>query len=574
VRVWAQPLPFAAVEAVEVVKGPASVLYGRNEPGGIINVVTVKPQFTPVASIAQTFGSFDSYVTRADFGDALNASKTLAGRITAAYSDSGSFRERTFDRLLDVNLGLAWQPSSSTRIDLGIDYTRDKYQPDFGLPALGDKPAPVPVTRSYKQDYIDSDTEATIVTLGLEQRLAEGWQLRANLFGSYQKPEYFNVYGYGLNETTLQYPVIYFAEQFSYRRTYQSSLDLTGHFDTFGLKHTLLVGLDHDRETYDGPIFFSDAAPPLDLYNPQIGTAPRTYPTRADYSPYGSVQRWTGEYLQDQIAIGERLIVNLGFRNDHASYAFSPDPRADLVTTNALKPRAGLVFKARPGLSLFAQYQEGFAPANGRSSSGQAFPSQTATEVQVGGKWANADDTLLATIVLFDLRKKNLVTGDPSTPDPNDSIAVGEVRNRGIEFDAAGQLTRQLSLIASYAYSDARQTKDNNGNQGERYNGVAYNSGSLWARWQFDPAFAAGLGLYAEGNRAGDLANSYSVPGYARLDAMAQYRFRLGPARLSAQLNVNNLLDQKYYAGIYGNARDFIQPGTTRQFIGSLRADF
>lgn len=578
VRVWAQPIAFDTVESVDVVKGPNTVLFGRNEPGGFVNVVTKAPSGERVFAITQTLGSFNTAITQLDLGGALNDSKTLTGRINAGYSSTDSYRDRAFDRLGNLNIALGWAPDESNQVDLRVDLTRDTYQPDFGVPALGTRPAPVPVTLSYKQDYIDSRTDAIAVQLSGQHRFNADWQAHGSLYFSYQLPEYFNVYGYGLDETTKQYPVTYFAEQYSWRRTFAGSVDVTGKAEILGMQHSLLIGADGDWERYDGPIFYaagSDVgAPPLDLFNPAIGSAPKIYPDRSAYTPYGSIQKWFGLYAQDQIHLTDQWILNLGGRFDNATFAFSPDPLADAVSETALKPRVGLVFLPRPNISLYVQYQEGFGPSNGRSSSGQVFSGQTADQIEVGAKYQSPGKTLLATLALYDLRKQNLVTGNPATPDPNDSIAVGEVRNQGIELDVSGQLTQRFSLIASYAYANAVTTRDFSGYQGLAYEGVPRHAGSLWGRYQATEALAFGGGVFMEAKRPGDLANSYTLPGYARLDLFTQYRFVAGPARWTLQLNLQNILDQRYFAGIYRNARDFILPGSPRAVMGTIKAEF
>jgi iron complex outermembrane receptor protein len=131
-----------------------------------------------------------------------------------------------------------------------------------------------------------------------------------------------------------------------------------------------------------------------------------------------------------------------------------------------------------------------------------------------------------------------------------------------------------LSLIGSYAYSDAEISEDNSGNEGNRYEGVPRHAGSIWGRYDFERGWSGGLGVFAEGERAGDLGNTFVLPGYARVDAMLQYKFNIGRSNGSLQFNVNNILDKEWYAGVYRNSRDFILPGTTRQFMGTVRIEY
>jgi iron complex outermembrane receptor protein len=574
VRMWAQPLPFSSVESIEVVKGPNTVLFGRNEPGGMVNIVTKRPTFERLLSLQQSFGSFDTFITKFDAGGALNDDRTVAGRLNIGYFDTDNFRDRAFETLADFDGALTWQISPRTTVDLDLDFSRQVYQPDFGIPALGNKPAPIPVTRSMKQDYIDSVTKSYIAELDIEHRLNDTWKVNAKGFYAFMEPNYFNVYGFGLDETTGDQSTFYFGEQYSTRRTWQGVVDVNGTINALGMRHDLLFGIDYYDEDYDGPIFFSDAAPPINIFNPQIGSAPRIYPTRDDFTPYAGLTRWWGFYAQDTVHLTERLILNVGFRHDIMRALFADPTVTSPNEDSATNPRVGLVFKLRPNLSLYTQYQESTAPNNGSSSTNVAFDPQQAKQIEVGAKFQTPDERLFATLAVFELRKQNLLTSDLTTVDPTDSAAVGEVTNRGIELDVSGRVTDRLSLIGSYAYSDAEISEDNSGNEGNRYEGVPRHAGSIWGRYDFERGWSGGLGVFAEGERAGDLGNTFVLPGYARVDAMLQYKFNIGKSNGSLQFNVNNILDKEWYAGVYRNSRDFILPGTTRQFMGTVRIEY
>jgi iron complex outermembrane receptor protein len=574
VRLWAQPLSVASIESLEVVKGPNTVLFGRNEPGGMVNVTPKRPRPGRMLSLQQTGDTFGGSITSLDMGGGLIGDNKLLSRVNLAYYHLNDFRDRAFDHLLNATAALAWRVSEGTQFDLSADYTRDVYQPDFGLPALGDRPAPVPITLSYKQDYIDSRTESQIYRAGLAHAFSPAWRLNVRGFYSWMKPNYFNVYGYGLNEETLQYGVFHFAEQFSWRRGRQVVGDLTGEFKTGPITHQILLGTDYFNERYDGPIFFSDVSPPLDLYAPQIGSAVQLFPTRDEYSPWGSITRWSGFYAQDQITLSSKWLVNIGFRHDRTKGAFSPNPIEDAVRENATKPRLGVVYHAWPSVSFYTQYQEAFGPNNGRSSTSEPFPGQTAKQIESGVKWTPFGGRFLATLAMFDLRKERLLTADLTTPDPFDRIAIGEVRNRGVEIDASGRITERLSAIGSFAYSDTKIMRDNNGYEGNRYQGVPRFQGSIWARYDIGAGWSAGFGVFSEDDRPGDLGNTFIMPAYGRVDAMVQYRFRVGAAAMQAQVNVNNIFDKVYYAGVYNDSRDFILPGPPRRALASFRVDF
>lgn len=238
-------------------------------------------------------------------------------------------------------------------------------------------------------------------------------------------------------------------------------------------------------------------------------------------------------------------------------------------------PRVGLSYQPWPWLSLYGNYTESFGASNGLSESGNPFPPETAQGYEVGFKTELWGGQLNSTVAFFDLTKQNILTPDPQ--DPFFSIAVGEARSQGIEVDIAGRVTDSLSLIATYALTDTEITQDNSGNQGHRLANVPYHSGSLGANYEFYNGPLRGLGLgmgvYLVDEREGNNENTFKLPGYGRLDAFAAYKFTLGPTRLTAQINVNNLTDETYYstADPFGPLAFF---GAPRSVLGSIRMEF
>jgi iron complex outermembrane receptor protein len=165
------------------------------------------------------------------------------------------------------------------------------------------------------------------------------------------------------------------------------------------------------------------------------------------------------------------------------------------------------------------------------------------------------------------------LTDNPNTPeDPTDQLAIGEARSRGVELDIQGQITERLGLIVSYAYTDTKIVKDESGRQGNRLPLVPYNAGSVWAKYDLTSRFSVGAGLFTVGRREVDEDNSAQLPGYVRLDAMAAYRWQLGGGRLTAQLNLNNLTDEKYFETAFN--RNSIIPGDPLLVFGSLRFEY
>lgn len=166
-----------------------------------------------------------------------------------------------------------------------------------------------------------------------------------------------------------------------------------------------------------------------------------------------------------------------------------------------------------------------------------------------------------------------MLTDDPQSGNPNFQILAGKNRSKGIEFDFAGQVTDNLNLLATYAFTQSSYTQDFSGFKGNRLENIPRHQGSLWGTWQFNDAFKVGLGVVAVGKRFGDADNTYTLPGYVRMDAMAAYTYRIGQHRLTAQINLNNLLDKEYFANSDGGSLNTI-PGTPINVFGSLKYEF
>jgi iron complex outermembrane receptor protein len=226
---------------------------------------------------------------------------------------------------------------------------------------------------------------------------------------------------------------------------------------------------------------------------------------------------------------------------------------------------------------VYGNYVEGLGRTNGRAADGSPFKPEDAKQYEAGMKVSLWKGALTGTLAFYQITKHNVLTSDVSTPDPFDSVAIGETRSRGIEIDIAGRLTRDLEILLTFAYTDARLTRDSNGNQGNRVANVPRNSGSLWARYRVTNALTLGGGLVGVGSKPGDNENTFVLPSYVTVDAFAAYAWKIGGARLTAQLNANNIFDKTYYKvtnTVDGVPRSNILPGAPFTVIGALRIEY
>jgi iron complex outermembrane receptor protein len=313
----------------------------------------------------------------------------------------------------------------------------------------------------------------------------------------------------------------------------------------------------------------------VDVFNPSLGNTPGLDPMMSMPQDYDDHSRWTSAYVQDQVALGNGVFLTGALRYDRTNAVFGvpgTEPNKQSFTT----PRVGAVWQFAPNQTVYAQYQDAVGANNGRDTvTGAALAAERAKQIEVGHKVDLFDGKLSSTVALFQLTKRNRGASvlDPLSPTGTNVVTIGEARSQGLEWDVSGQLTRKLSLIASYAYTDAKVTQDPT-YQGKRLANVARNTASLWARYAVDSQWTVGGGVFAQGQRQGDAGNTFQMPGYARLDAMVGYRFALGSSKAALQFNLDNVLNTKYYTGSHQFLQDWIKLGNPRTAKLTLRMDY
>jgi iron complex outermembrane receptor protein len=582
VKVLGVPLNMANVDSVEVVKGPASVLYGRSEPGGLVNVVPRALSAAPKLGLEQTIGQYGLSRSVLEGGGALNEDKTLLGRASLSYDRSKSNRDFVENKLGAFSGTLAWVPDADTRVALTVDRNAQKYRNDFGIPADGDRPANLPRSRQYNDAPDLSSITSDSLLLDAQTRLDPNWTLKGRVVSMRAKTREVDVWPYrenyglaaetcdntaGLNRLCRYY---FYVRPEGRVKLDQATVDLIGDVQLGGLPHKLLAEIDHYSTKKTGDVYFTQINS-VDVFNPVLGSAP---PLDTSFPiPVDDHSKWTSLTLQDQIAFGGGWHGVFALRHDRTEALFSLTPGTEPNKQSFTTPRVGVVWEFLPNQSLYAQYQDSVAANNGRDASGVALEAERARQVEVGWKQTALEGRLNTTVALYELVKRNRASRNPIT---FATTTEGDARSRGLEVDAIGQVSAQLALIGSYTYLDARVTRDaqDPAAEGKRLANTARNSGSLWGRWMFDEQWAAGAGVFAHGQREGDNANSFQLPGYARVDAMASYAFKAGSGKGSVQFNLKNVFDKVYYSGSHPLVKDWIQPGAPRTASVTLRLDY
>ncbi|MEH2286530.1 TonB-dependent receptor [Nostoc sp.] len=558
----------ANLERVEVLKGPASVLFGQAQPGGIINLVTKQPLSEPYYAADFTAGSYDFYRPTLDISGPLNTDKTLLYRLNVAYQNSGSFRDFVDTERIFIAPSLTWKIGTKTTLNFDFEYLNNDTGFDRGIVAVGNRPAPIPISR-FLGIPGENDSKNIVYRAGyrLEHQFSENWQLRNAVSITINKSN--NFYAEPDSLINDQFFIRYYENSKFETDNYSLQTELIGKFVTGSIIHQPLLGIELNRS--DGPVIFRDAIlPPLDIFSSVNNSVIPTDPLEATFKARLRTDR-LGIYLQDQVTLLDNLKLLVGGRFD-----FTEQKNDDLLagtsisqSDQAFSPRVGIVYQPIPPISLYASYSSSFVPAIGNSANGSTFEPTQGTQYEVGVK-ADLSDRLSATLAAYQITKTNVLTTDLNNP--SFSIQVGEQRSRGVELDVAGEILPGWKVIATYAYTDAEITEDNQLPVGNLLKNVAPHNASLWTTYEIQrgslQGLGFGLGLYYVGDRQGDLANSFILPSYFRTDAALYYKRN----NWKAAINIKNLFDERYYET--SQVRTVIYPGAPLTVLGTISWEF
>lgn len=522
----------------------------------------------------QQFGSFDLFRTSLDATGPVPVGKPgeLLYRFNADYLDHKSFRDFAAEEQVYLAPKIQWNIGDRTRLNLDFEYRHQDLPTgyDNGVPSIGNRPAEIPSNRYLGDPTLESyRRDDYLANLNLTHEFNDDWKIGFRGMYAYRDWQYAEVIPFRLDEST-RIMNRRFSTQIEPDITHWwfTSLDLTGRFTTFGIRHTVLAGTDYYRQD-ESTVFAADYSfPGISIDNPVYGGIT---PNPNSIEPFIEFSEWNGLYLQDQIDITDRLHLLLGGRYDNTRYAVG-SPGAPEQSFGRIKPRFGFVYQPQSWLSFYGHYAEALGAGNGVTATNTPIKPQTSTEYELGLKTELFDGRLIGTLAFYDLTKDNILTPDPTNP--RFSIPIGQARSQGAEIDITGEVTDKLSLIASYAYTDTEITEDHSGNQGHRLPNAPYNSGSFWAKYKLFNHFTVGAGAFAVGQRQVDNANSAQMPGYVRVDAMAAYDWKLSNSRLIAQININNLLDKDYYVGSAFSRSNGVTPGFPITALGTLRLEY
>jgi len=577
----------STAERVEVLKGPSSLLYGIQDPGGVVNIVSKKPELIQSTSLTvrgSTFGdgkngSGGNLDTTGPIGDS-----GLAYRLIVDHEDEDYWRNYGTHRESLIAPSLAWY-GDNTKLLFAYEH-REFLSPFDRGTAIDPKtnhPLNIPSTRRLDEPFNNMEGRSDLYRFEADHDLNDDWKAH---------------FGYSWNRETYdasQVRVVKVNANGTLTRSMDgtqgalttdrfATASLEGKVNVAGMQHDLTFGLDDEyRKIYRADLIRQAPRGTFNYNDPVYGNEVAGTTVSAPDSNQMDLLRSDSLFLQDAIHLTDQWILVGGARYQmYDQYAGKGVPFTANTDGNGQKwvPRAGLVYRYTDELSFYGSYTESFKPnstiaplANKSVLDGSLEPEQSkswelGTKLDIPGR-------ITASAALFNIEKRNVLVqvGDGLT---SVYSVAGKVRSRGLELDASGQLTDKWSVIGSYAYTDAEVTEDPE-YKGNRLQNVAKNTGSLSAVYDFGSILGGdqlrvGAGARYVGERAGDAANSFDLPGYTVADAFATYDTKIEGQKVKFQLNVKNLFDRTYYTSAVNT--QFVSIGDARQVSVSSTLEF
>jgi catecholate siderophore receptor len=553
------------VDRVEALKGPNAMIFGRGGGGGVINRVLKGAQWTPTRSLTVEGGSFDHRRATADLGGSL---ANAAGRLNLVAERSGGFRDHGDLERRGANPTLALAIGAQGTARLAYEYFVDERRVDRGIPSFGGGPSPADVSTFFGNPGVNrARAIVRAISATMDQTTARGFGLRnRSVVADYDK-FYRNTLPGAVNEAGTEVTLSGYRHSMRRRNAFNQT-DVTYQIATGRLHHTLLVGTEFGRQRTDqvrNTGYFNDAATSLTVPfdSPTIST-PVTFRPSATDPDSRSVATVAAAYVQDQIALTRNLQAVLGVRGERFKLRYHNNrTNQDLERRDdQLSPRAAILLKPVESLSLYASQSLSYLPSAGDqffvlSPTTQSFEPERFTNREVGLKW-EAVQGLGVSAAYYRLDHRNAAAPDPG--DPSRVVQTGSQRTTGFELGVNGNLARWWEIAGGFAAQRARITSTTTAaSAGASVPLVPRRTLTLWNRYGSRQGFGAGVGIVHQSEVFAAVDNQVRLPAFTRVDA-ALYVPVL--RQLRAQLNLENLLDERYFPTSHGNNN--IMPGAPR----------
>ncbi|MBD8488737.1 TonB-dependent receptor [Echinicola sp. CAU 1574] len=618
---WKQQL-IPHIERVEVIKGPASALFGNASAGGTINRVTKKPLTQTRQSISSTVGSFNTFRILGDFTGPMTEDKTLLYRLNLGYENSGSFRDLQYAKNLVVAPSFSFLPSEKTRLNFDIVYQKSDGRLDRGQAVFGDGDLySVPITKSLNaaNDYLKEESINATISLRHEftdQLSFNSVYMRSNYAEDLLEHRGNNKFA-NFGDGSLDYEKV--EMRVGIRKRDWSNNNFSNYFNydvsTGSIDHKVLLGYDYFQQVlHPGGsqlqargYLTADKTGSINSYNPANKDL---YALDANGNPIPVVEHFDltdpfanklrdlskyiyssnvyaqsmlhshGVYIQEQASIGKFKVL-LGLRQEFYTDVlnYKGDSEED-VTQNALIPRVGLVYSVTPNINLYGTYVQGYQPQSATvindPNAGGPFDPLTSELKEIGAKSDWFEGRLSATIAMYYLTEKGALYNANEPGNPDLLIQTGKDLSKGFELDLAGKITDNWSLIANYAYNEATiEESDDENLVGRQKPNAPKHAGNLWTKYIFSEGSFKGLGFGIGANfvteRFGSLGSTAEppvFPAYEIFDAAVYYKMN----KFQIQMNINNVFNKTHWVGGYDYIRAF--PGAPRNVMTTVSYTF
>jgi len=485
------------------------------------------------------------------------------------------------NRQTTIAPSLMWYGEDTT---LRVAYEHQEYLTPFDRGTVIDsrtgKPVDVPRDRRFDETYNATRGDQDTLTFQADHNLSDRW--KTSLTYAYSRNRYNDNQARATKYNATTGDLTRQADSTGYAHSQSQAVQLTlnGDIDWGQTNHQLLFGVDHEADrTYRGDMIRGTAVTNFNVYNPVYGLLPASTSVSAADSDQRENVDSTGVFMQDAIRLNANWMLLGGLRYDHFD-VMSGKGRPFVTNTDGsygrLVPRAGVVYNLTSYSSLYASYSESFKPNTSIATQIGALPPELGKSYEIGAK-LDLPNRITANIALFDIHKSNVMVSEDVGGETVTRTA-GKVRSQGVELDMAGKLTDSLSLIGSYAFTDARVTSDPD-NNGNRMPNAARHTASLFLTQDFGNLglhagdnLRVGAGARYVGRRAGDAANSFTLDDYTVADAFVSYSLPINGYAVKWQLNVKNLFDKTYYPSSGSNLR--VSVGEPREVVLRASVDF
>ena len=556
------------IESVEILKGPDSLQYGQSSPGGLVNLVTKKPTKESLAKIELEVNDNPSYSPKIDLGGAINEDKSLYFRLTSVLKyDEGWTNSNTDTNKVFIAPSLSYDINDNNVITFVTEYTNEKTPSSFGtyVNSKGELVASIKNMSSHP----DEEFEKTQKIAGFDiDSIYDTWN-------SNFKYRYIDYEGENEN---VAFPFMYqeatgnllrfFAIQNQKNQEHALQYTLNKETDIFGLKNKFSLGADYNK-AYSETIMFADMTTfyPIYLANPNYEslTSLKDHPNATDMStPKTSVESY-GIFLQDHINLTDKLIFSAGIRYDEVK------PK-DSQKSDATTPQFGLVYHLTPETILFTNYSQSFTPTSRQDKAGNILDPEKGKGYEVGIKQKLFDDRFDLTTALFKIEKENVATLDINGGNTFVYKASGKQESQGFEVDLSGDITSNLSLIASYGYTE---TKDKEINNNDLVN-IPNHTANIFATYKLAalnlPDYYIGGGARYIGSKYANDTNTIELDSALIYNATVGYK----KGNWRANLSVQNLTDEEYVDGslISDTRGTRVYVGTPRTILATIGYKF